>query len=190
MRANQNTAIISERVVLVPYRKEHVEKYHSWMQDAELREQTASEPLTLEQEYEMQRKWADDEDKMTFIILARLPADDGPLSDDELRALPMVGDVNLFFKGTEWVDEDFEVEIEVMIAEREYRRQKLAYSAVSTMLAYALHATPPQPSRLPVSHSNKFVVRIGQKNEASIGLFKRLGFLKTKVVEVFDQVEM
>jgi hypothetical protein len=32
------------------------QKYHSWMQSAELRELTASEELTLEQEYAMQRE--------------------------------------------------------------------------------------------------------------------------------------
>src|SRR5579863_4655727 len=32
------------------------QKYHTWMQSAELRELTASEELTLEQEYAMQRE--------------------------------------------------------------------------------------------------------------------------------------
>jgi hypothetical protein len=41
------------------------------MQSAELLEQTASEPLSIEEEYEMQRKWREDEDKCTFILLAR-----------------------------------------------------------------------------------------------------------------------
>lgn len=31
-----------------------IQKYNQWMQSPELRELTASEPLTLEEEYEMQ----------------------------------------------------------------------------------------------------------------------------------------
>lgn len=33
MRANANLVIRGQRVLLVPYRREHVELYHSWMQD-------------------------------------------------------------------------------------------------------------------------------------------------------------
>ncbi|KZV75300.1 hypothetical protein PENSPDRAFT_624732 [Peniophora sp. CONT] len=189
MRANQNIAIVSDRVVLVPYRKEHVPKYNEWMQDPELQEQTASEPLTLDEEYAMQRTWAEDDDKLTFIILARLPADEGELTDEALRALPMAGDVNLFFKGKEG-DEDFEVEVEIMIAEKEFRRQHLAHTAASLMLAYATHAPPSDHSPLPVRNQMRFVARISQKNDASIALFRKLGFFITKTVEVFEEVEM
>lgn len=45
--------------------------YHEWMQDPFLLDATASEPLTMEQEIEMQKEWRDDEKKCTFIILAR-----------------------------------------------------------------------------------------------------------------------
>ncbi|CAK9133345.1 unnamed protein product [Ilex paraguariensis] len=49
-----------EKVILVPYMKEHVPKYHQWMQDPALLQATGSEPLTLEQEYEMQLSWTQD----------------------------------------------------------------------------------------------------------------------------------
>lgn len=53
MKTNYNTTITGERCILVPYRREHVALYHTWMQDPALQEATASEPLTLEQEYEV-----------------------------------------------------------------------------------------------------------------------------------------
>jgi ribosomal protein S18 acetylase RimI-like enzyme len=71
MILNYETVIVGERCVLVPYRAEHVPTYHSWMQDPELLQATASEPLTLQEEYEMQSSWRDDPNKCTYIVLAR-----------------------------------------------------------------------------------------------------------------------
>lgn len=79
MRTNEATSIVGDLVVLVPYKRFHVPKYHSWMVisrpscllvlgsllspisdvsplvlmqlDPELREATASEPLTMEVRY-------------------------------------------------------------------------------------------------------------------------------------------
>ena len=88
MRANERLEIHGPRCTLVPYRPEHVTKYHGWMQSPELLavpppphtaplpphpptragQATASEPLTLEAEYEMQQSWHEDADKCTFII--------------------------------------------------------------------------------------------------------------------------
>ena len=48
------------RVMLVPYAEAHVPTYHAWMQDPLLLDATASEPLTLQQEYQMQLSWAAD----------------------------------------------------------------------------------------------------------------------------------
>jgi hypothetical protein len=83
MRDNFETILVGQKVVLVPYRKEHVFKYHEWMQSCELLEATASEPLTIEEEYGMQKSWRDDQEKCTFIVLQKdkcqgLPS---PLSD-------------------------------------------------------------------------------------------------------------
>ena len=42
-------------------------------------EMTASEPLTIEEEYEMQQSWLEDPTKCTFIVLDRTRAtDDSP----------------------------------------------------------------------------------------------------------------
>ncbi|KAI0820611.1 acyl-CoA N-acyltransferase [Trametes gibbosa] len=189
MRANENTVIVHPDVILVPYRTEHVAKYHGWMTSAELRELTASEPLTLAEEYEMQRKWQTDDDKLTFIVLDGTlftSAEGTSVTAESLCALPMIGDVNLFLKGAP--DEaDFEVEAEIMIAEPAYRRRGIAHTALQLMLSYATE--PASPSPLPVMRE-RLVARIGDKNEPSIRLFEKLGFTLTKRVAVFEEVEL
>jgi hypothetical protein len=54
--------------------------------------------------------------ELTFIIHERTPSlDTGALSAASVLSQPMVGDVNLFLKGVP-SDEDFELEVEIMIA--------------------------------------------------------------------------
>lgn len=133
MRTNEATVLVGQRVVLVPYRPEHVPRYHAWMESEPLREQTASERLSLPQEHDMQRAWHLDDDKLTFIVhalphgvppppggapdlgalLAAPPrgahadGDGGPASVHLfLSQLPMVGDVNLFFSTDQDDDDD------------------------------------------------------------------------------------
>ncbi|KAF9269753.1 hypothetical protein L218DRAFT_890577 [Marasmius fiardii PR-910] len=158
MRANENVVLIGEKVVLVPYEVEHVPKYHTWMQDDEIRLLTASEPLTLEEEYEMQRKWRVDEDKLTFIVLARTPEVQGASGqldpkDATIQNLSMVGDVNLFLSGDlspivsttrAPYDEpdEFTAEAEIMIAESSYRRRGMAYEALQLMFRYTTSRGP------------------------------------------------
>ncbi|CEG70205.1 Putative Translation initiation factor 2C [Rhizopus microsporus] len=74
MKINENLILIGQLVALVPYKPEHVPKYHEWMKSPFLQEMTASEPLSLEEEYEMQQSWHQDDKKLTFIITA-LPTD-------------------------------------------------------------------------------------------------------------------
>ena len=46
--------------MLVPYGVEHVPVYHAWMQQQDMLDATASERLTLEQEYANQISWTTD----------------------------------------------------------------------------------------------------------------------------------
>ena len=71
MKINFETCLVGKKVILVPYRKEHVETYHEWMSNPDLLELTASEPLSLDEEYEMLKTWREDEEKCTFIVLER-----------------------------------------------------------------------------------------------------------------------
>lgn len=59
-RERMGVSVVGEKVILVPYMKEHVPRYHVWMQDPAILQATASEPLTLDQEYEMQLSWVQD----------------------------------------------------------------------------------------------------------------------------------
>lgn len=68
MRLNENLKIVGTNVILVPYESKHVEKYHQWMQSEELQELTASEPLSLEEEYQMQKSWREDDDSMQGLV--------------------------------------------------------------------------------------------------------------------------
>jgi hypothetical protein len=70
MKQNAQIAIRSKQgdLWLVPYKREHVIAYHSWMQNPFLLQTTASEPLSLEEEYENQESWFQDDKKCTFIL--------------------------------------------------------------------------------------------------------------------------
>ncbi|KAG2780890.1 hypothetical protein PC129_g8965 [Phytophthora cactorum] len=179
MKANEGVVITGQRVTLVPYEKEHVPKYHNWMKDPWLQEMTASEPLSIEEEFEMQKSWREDAEKCTFIVLVSAEGDgkSGTLYIDENAIDRMAGDVNLFFND---YDDPHACEMEVMIAEEKYRRKGFAEEAVKLMMAYAT-------STLNVT---RFICKIIETNDASIQLFEKLGYVKYNYVAAFNQVEM
>ncbi|XP_026936376.1 alpha/beta-tubulin-N-acetyltransferase 9 isoform X2 [Sagmatias obliquidens] len=181
MRLNQNILLLGKKVVLVPYTQEHVprptlrpRRYHEWMKSEELRRLTASEPLTLEQEYVMQHSWQEDADKCTFIVL---DAEKWQAQLGTSEESCMAGDVNLFL--TDLGDPTLG-EIEVMIAEPSCRGQGLGTEAVLMMMSYGV-------TKLGLT---KFEAKIGQGNEPSIRMFRKLHFEQVAVSSVFQEVTL
>jgi hypothetical protein len=85
MRLNWTTRVCGSHVQLVPYRRLHVSKYHDWMKDPHILEMTASEPLSLQEELDMQLSWKNDPDKLTFIIYAL--RDGGDETNGEVQSI-------------------------------------------------------------------------------------------------------
>ncbi|XP_051151816.1 uncharacterized protein LOC127265844 isoform X2 [Andrographis paniculata] len=167
-------SIEGEKVILVPYMKEHVAKYHVWMQDPAILEATASEPLTLDQEYEMQISWVQDPLKHTFIILDKELVI-GDFIHGESHNEAMVGDVNIFMNDPE--DPEL-AEVEIMIAEHKSRGKGLAKESVTLMMAFAV-----QKFGIHI-----FQAKVGESNEASLSLFHKLGFKEISHSKIFKEV--
>ncbi|XP_026324061.1 N-acetyltransferase 9 isoform X2 [Hyposmocoma kahamanoa] len=167
MKLNTNTKMISQKIILVPYQAHHVPKYHQWLKSDELQRLTASEPLTLEEEYEMQKSWIEDENKCTFIILEK---------EAYQEKQNEIGDTNIFI-----TDKEANTgEIEIMIAEDSARGKKLGWEAVILMLLYG------------ITHINlkTYEAKISLTNEISLGMFKKLGFEEKSRSDVFHEITL
>ncbi|KAM4524105.1 alpha/beta-tubulin-N-acetyltransferase 9 isoform 1-T1 [Odontesthes bonariensis] len=173
MKINENTLLEGHRVVLVPYNAEHVPRYHEWMKSPELQQLTASEPLTLEQEYDMQRSWREDNDKCTFIILDKQRWADASNEEEQC----MVGDVNIFL--TDPTDPSL-AELEIMIAEPSHRGKGIGKQVTRMMMCYGV-------TKLGV---RKFQAKIGVDNQLSVAMFKKLHFQEVSVCKVFKEVTL
>ncbi|ANM63273.1 Acyl-CoA N-acyltransferases (NAT) superfamily protein [Arabidopsis thaliana] len=159
-RMATKVSLEGKRVVLVPYMAEHVPKYHQWMQDSALLEATGSEPLSLEQEYEMQLSWTQDPNKRTFIVLDK-DFVKGDLAHGQPHVEAMTGDVNIYMND---VDDPKVAEVEIMIAEPRSRGKGLGKESVLIMMAYGV-------KNLEI---HKFTAKIGESNTASLSLFRKL----------------
>ncbi|KAJ6080072.1 hypothetical protein N7467_009825 [Penicillium canescens] len=148
MLLNANIALSSSKALLVPYSSWHVPQYHEWMKDPEIQEATASEPLTLEEEYNMQLSWRTDADKLTFIVCRPLSTASTPEEEPSQHQLQtesdgppnMVGDINLFLR----IDDGEQGnsppkilgEIELMIAEKNNQRRGFGRAALLMFMRY------------------------------------------------------
>lgn len=187
MRLNQDTVILidvvegngTERdettkqlfkqtpIAFVPYTEKHVKIYHDWMQSSELLDLTASERLSLSDEYKSMKNWREDPTKLTFIIL-----------DPSVGPNFMAGDVNLCLLNDEDIGDNVG-EVEVMIAETKSRRKGLAQLAILLIMCYANRFLNVQ----------KFIAKILRTNHASIDLFvNKLGYREYRRVDAFEEI--
>ena len=72
-------------------------------------------------------------------------------------------------------------------SEPDYRRKGIASLALQLMFSYATASDSKPP--LPIA-KECLVVRVGDKNTASISLFQKLGFEITKHVAIFEETEL
>ncbi|KAH0542234.1 hypothetical protein FGG08_003356 [Glutinoglossum americanum] len=185
-------AISTSKTLLVPYCEHHVSTYHRWMQDQELQNLTASEPLTLEEEHTMQRSWQTDRDKLTFIICLHSAASRETGED-------MIGDVNLFLTngGGRDGDEGVVGEVELMIAEEDMRGKGLGRAGLLAFLKFVTEHLEEilkefQGGEKGEEEGLEYMrVRISEGNIKSIRLFESLGFQKIREEpNFFGEVEL
>ncbi|OJJ02368.1 hypothetical protein ASPVEDRAFT_41870 [Aspergillus versicolor CBS 583.65] len=156
MLLNATTAISTPKVLLVPYSKWHVPRYHEWMKDEEIQQATASEPLSLDEEYAMQQSWRNDADKLTFIMCRPAGGNNSTatttsgnqgeqgssLTDEDDGSARMIGDINLFLRvddGDEGVETPKIIgEIELMVAEKKDQGRGFGRAALLAFLRYVL----------------------------------------------------
>ena len=181
--------IQTKHLVLREYTKELVETYHKWMQDPWLRDMTASELLSIEDEYKAQEEWLHDINKQTFIIFDKLIQSETILKSINQNTAGMCGDVNLFIMDSDasesysLIESDIPVlaaEIMIMIAEPWARRKGYATEAVHAMMHFGIQ----------VRGIRRFVAKIDDSNQASIGLFTQLGFRVAKKMPYFSEIHM
>ncbi|PIA38388.1 hypothetical protein AQUCO_02800231v1 [Aquilegia coerulea] len=169
-------SVEGEKVILVPYMKEHVPKYHEWMKDSKLLQLTGSEPLTLDQEYDMHLSWTQDPNKYTFIVLDKEMVV-GNFVHGEPYVEAMAGDVNIYMND---LDDAQVAEIEIMIAEPKSQGKGLGKEAVTMMMCFAVGNLGIQ----------SFRAKIGESNTISLNMFRKLGFEDTSYSKAFKEVTL
>jgi len=183
------------------------EKYVADIHIQDLQNATASEPLSLEDEYGMQKSWREDHDKLTFI--ATIPPNK-MFTDHSLETLRsvaradevlrMFGDINLFIVEVENEDGDIDLvgELEVMIARKDMQGRGYGKALLKSFIWYVLRhhdrimAEYSKGKGLETVGTLKYLhCKIGDANDRSIGLFESVGFQKmSEQPNYFGELEL
>jgi RimJ/RimL family protein N-acetyltransferase len=181
------------------------------MQDTALLEATGSEPLTYDEEVEMQQSWLSDEKKCTFIVHAieechytlgdsKKTSETESISENkfavEKNLDAMIGDVNLFLSEIE--SEIGEVNIkaaseglgsskQLMQAEVDIMIARKDYRGKGLGRAATCAMLLYGATQLGI---RRFFCKINEDNTDSIRMFKAIGFEECNYAACFKQVEL
>lgn len=174
----------------------------------------------MTEEYDMQRSWRTDNDKLTFIVCeSREPESVSQIVRGRQYDRPehMIGDINLFLFEPEDEDDGEDEdgsgvqasnstktpnalvgEIELMIARKDLHRQGYGRASLLSFTAYILDTWTQIAAEYSSNAGDQSTrslqylrVRINQSNEQSIALFQSIGFVQTAAgANYFGEVEL
>lgn len=192
---------------------------HTLTPSQEIQKATASEPLTLEEEYSMQRSWREDADKLTFIVcthpgeqfyndITQKPQTQFMSPGEQDAPESMIGDVNLFLYDDDEEEDDEQTnvaeapkrtrtvigELEIMIARHDQRGKGIAQETLSAFTSYIQTSLPELLLEYTGADSAVLTylrVKIDKDNVRSLRLFERVGFVRVSAEpNYFGEVEL
>jgi RimJ/RimL family protein N-acetyltransferase len=163
--------------------------------------------LSLQEEFENQRSWREDSEKLTFIVClndvytGRLGSvtshldgngdcDDAIIAGTDDNPTSMIGDINIFLhdsssgSSTEGV-KYLTGELNLMIARQHFRGQGIGQEVLMSFVSYLLEDLNDilrefKRDDIKECHLMSLQAKIDHKNATSLRLFERLGFTKIR----------
>lgn len=185
------------------------------MKDPFLLEMTASEPLSLQEEIEMQQSWRDDEDKLTFIMLSKGDCDDVELVTEgqkdhmdgsrshinfiNANLHAMIGDINLFLCNEE-THNNYDTNDDIDTKQSDSSETKFRQAELDIMIAvkdWRGKGIGKEAVCMMMLYGAKnlgirrFIVKVNEDNVSSRALFERkLNFKECNYVKCFQEYEL